>query len=74
MRKMSFEEVPDLRIILQARQQMEPKRTSSPGSISAPFVWFRQHIRLKQNHDPLFLMIELPPSQNGSSSAELISL
>jgi len=49
-------------------------RAPHPGNHQRPFVWFRQHIQLKQNHDALFLMIELPPSQNGSSSAESISL
>jgi hypothetical protein len=44
------------------------------GKHQRPHVWFRQHIRLAQNHDPLFLMIELPPSQNGSSSADTISV
>jgi hypothetical protein len=70
--KDSFEEVPD-----QDHPAGSPTwnpDTPHTGNHQRPFVWFRQHIRLKQNHDPLFLMIELPHSQSGSSSAESISL
>jgi hypothetical protein len=67
--KDSFEEVQD-----DADTAAGNPNASHAGKHQRPHVWFRQHIRLKQNHDPLFLMIELPPSQNGSSSAESISV
>jgi len=70
--KGTFEKVPD-------EDHPEGSPAWDPNSPQAgkhqrPYIWFRQHIQLKQNHDPLFLMIELPPSQTGSSSADLISV
>jgi hypothetical protein len=70
--KESFDEVPDE----DHHAGAPPRNPNVPytGKHQRPFVWFRQHLRLAQTRDPLFLMIELPPSQNGSSSAEWISV
>ena len=38
-----------------------------------PFVWFRLHIKLAPNHEPLMLIIELPPSDDASTSQEMLS-
>ncbi|MGA9068719.1 MAG: hypothetical protein WB424_00605, partial [Terracidiphilus sp.] len=70
--KDSFDEVPD-----EDHPTGAPAGTApSPqgGKHRRPHVWFRQHIQVKQNHDPLYLMIELPPSQSGSSGTELLSV
>jgi hypothetical protein len=68
----SFAEVPD-----EDHPAGTPAWTpQSPHSRShqRPNVWFRQHIRLAANHAPVYLLIELPPSQSSSSSAMSISV
>ena len=70
--KDSFDEVPDEDHPAGAPAGTAP--SSQGGKHRRPHVWFRQHIQLKQNHDPLYLMIELPPSQSGSSGTELLSV
>ncbi len=39
-----------------------------------PFAWFRIHVQLAPDHGPVSLLIELPPSQSGSISAETIGV
>jgi hypothetical protein len=39
-----------------------------------PFAWFRLHIKLAQNHGPIALLIELPPSENASSGSEMLNV
>jgi hypothetical protein len=39
-----------------------------------PFAWFRIHAQLAPDHGPISLLIELPPSQSGSISAETIGV
>jgi hypothetical protein len=51
----------------------DPNASRSNGH-QRPFIWFRMHIKLAQNHGPVFLLLELPPSQSGSSSSESLSV
>ncbi len=70
--KDSFEEVPD-----EDHPAGAPawnSDSSHPRNHQRPFAWFRLHVKLAQNHRPVFLLIELPPSQSGSSSAESLSV
>ena len=46
---------------------------SRPKGHQHPFAWFRLHIKLAPNHDPLVLIIELPPSETSSTGPELLS-
>jgi len=40
-----------------------------PKEHKRPYVWFRIHLQFAPQHGPVFLLIELPPSQVGSSSS-----
>ncbi len=44
-----------------------------PKGHQRPYAWFRLHIKLPPNHGPLVLIIELPPSENASTSQEMLS-
>jgi sigma-B regulation protein RsbU (phosphoserine phosphatase) len=66
----SFADVPD-----EDRAAGAPQRDarSGPQADSArprghhrPFAWFRLHLKLAPNHGPIFLLVELPVSQNAS--------
>jgi hypothetical protein len=69
--KDSFEEVPD-----QDHPAGSPNwdpHAPHPKDHQRPYAWFRLHIKLPPNHKPLVLIIELPPSENASTSQEMLS-
>ncbi len=71
----SFADVPDEDHPATAGNQTGP--SGSPASFhrhQRPFAWFRLHLKFAPNHGPLALLIELPPSQSGSSSSETLSV
>ncbi|MGD0548417.1 MAG: hypothetical protein ABR991_11395, partial [Terracidiphilus sp.] len=47
---------------------------SRPPGHQRPFAWFRLHVKLTPNHEPIHLLIELPPSQIGSSSSQSLGV
>jgi hypothetical protein len=49
-------------------------RTPHPPGHMRPYAWFRLHLKLTPGHDPLFLLLELPPSQTGTSGAETLGV
>jgi hypothetical protein len=40
--------------------------SARPRGHHRPFAWFRLHLKLAPNHGPIFLLVELPVSQNAS--------
>ena len=68
----SFAEVPDEDHTAGAPNG--DSNTGRPKGHQRPFAWFRLHVKLAQNHGPVFLLLELPPSQSGSSSSESLSV
>ncbi len=48
-------------------------KAGRPKGHQRPFAWFRLHVKLPPNHGPLVLIIELPPSENASTSQEMLS-
>ncbi len=67
----SFAEVPD-----EEHSAGVPNGDSNAGrpkGYQRPYVWFRLHLKLPPNHGPLVLIIELPPSENASTSQEMLS-
>ncbi len=69
--KETFDEVPD-----EDHPTGTPNRDShAPHSAGRqrPFAWFRLHIKVPPNHAPLMLIIELPPSDDASTSQEMLS-
>jgi hypothetical protein len=67
----SFAEVPDEDHPAGAPNG-DPNASRSNGH-QRPFVWFRMHIKLAPNHGPLVMIIELPPSDDASTSQEMLS-
>jgi hypothetical protein len=67
----SFEEVPD-----EDHPAGTPNwdsHTPHPMGHQRPDVWFRLHVKLPPNHLPLTLIIEVPPSDDASTSQEILS-
>jgi hypothetical protein len=71
----SFADVPDQDHPATSDNQTGSQgRPDPPRRHQRPFVWFRLHLQFAPNHGPLALLIELPPSQSGSSSSETLSV
>jgi hypothetical protein len=71
----SFAEVPDQDHRADANNLTGADgQPTPPRHHQRPFAWFRMHLQLAPNHGPLSLLVELPPSQSGSSSAETVSV
>jgi hypothetical protein len=45
-----------------------------PKNHHRPFAWFRLHLKLAPNHDPVFLLIELPPALSGAGGSESFNI
>ena len=72
----SFADVPDEDHVVdgQDRGGKHPPLGDAPPpkGHQRPFAWFRIHVQLSPNHGPISLLIELPPSQSGSPSPEIV--
>jgi hypothetical protein len=68
----SFKEVPD-----QDHSSDAPALDSHSPHLQGhqrSFAWFRLHVKLAPNHEPIHLLIELPPAQIGSSSSQSLNV
>jgi len=70
--KESFADVPDEDHPADA-PDWDPKTGPAPGH-KRPWVWFRLHLKLAANHQPEFLLLELPPTMSGSTGTEALNV
>ena len=68
----SFAEVPDEDHPEEAPQWN--RHGPHPEGHTRPYAWFRLHLKLTPNHAPIFLLLELPPSQTETSGAETLGV
>jgi sigma-B regulation protein RsbU (phosphoserine phosphatase) len=45
-----------------------------PKGHRRPSVWFRCHLNFPPNHKPVFLLVELPPSNSGTTGTETLNI
>jgi hypothetical protein len=69
--KNSFAEVPDLDH--PAGTPDWTPNSAHPKGHQHPFAWFRLHIKLAPNHGPIVLYINLPLSENASTTPEMLN-
>lgn len=62
--KVNFAEVPDEDLPNGAPDR--PHGGGPPPGHRRPFVWYRMHIKLAENHPPVALLVELPVSHSAS--------